>query len=239
MTEAEWLAANSPWRMLRSLQFTQSDRKQRLAAVAICRHIWHLLTDERSRHAVLVGERYADGLAEKQELLGADTDADAACHETPSCEARAAWFVSSDTCYYLRNEGMPRIDNHHRGPLPQEVSTQAIDAVLHSKLVVAPAMYTTWVEDEVAEQAAHIALIREIFGNPFRPVAVNPEWRTSTVMQLARGIYDNRNFSDLPILADALQDAGCDCDDILNHLRDANATHVRGCWALDLVLGKE
>ncbi|MFO0825824.1 MAG: hypothetical protein U0792_22340 [Gemmataceae bacterium] len=59
------------------------------------------------------------------------------------------------------------------------------------------------------------------------------------MMQLARGIYDNRNFGDLPILADAFQDAGCDCDDILNHFRDTKAAHVRGCWALDLVLGRE
>ncbi|MBA4191715.1 MAG: hypothetical protein C0467_27360 [Planctomycetaceae bacterium] len=79
----------------------------------------------------------------------------------------------------------------------------------------------------------------DIFGNPFRPVVVDPTWRTSTVTQLARGIYDDRTFDVLPILADALQDAGCDCDDILNHFRDPNATHVRGCWALDLVLGKE
>ncbi|WP_439623536.1 hypothetical protein [Gemmata sp.] len=58
-------------------------------------------------------------------------------------------------------------------------------------------------------------------------------------MQLARGIYDQRTFDQLPILADALQDAGCDADAILDHFRDPTATHVRGCWALDLVLGKE
>ncbi len=66
-----------------------------------------------------------------------------------------------------------------------------------------------------------------------------PSWSTSTVMQLARGIYNDLAFERMPILADALQDAGCDNDDILNHFRDPNATHVRGCWALDLVLGKE
>jgi hypothetical protein len=57
-------------------------------------------------------------------------------------------------------------------------------------------------------------------------------------MALAHQMYDGRDFSAMPILADALQDAGCDCEDILNHLRDPNATHVRGCWALDLILGK-
>jgi hypothetical protein len=82
-------------------------------------------------------------------------------------------------------------------------------------------------------------LFREIFGNPFRPVAFNPAWRTTDVMLLARGSYDEKAFDRMPILADALQDAGCDSEDILHHLRDATATHVRGCWALDLVLGKE
>ncbi|MCE9566329.1 MAG: hypothetical protein K8U57_30260 [Planctomycetes bacterium] len=82
-------------------------------------------------------------------------------------------------------------------------------------------------------------LIRDIFGNPFRPVAVESAWLTSTVTALAEGMYANRDFSAMPILADALQDAGCENADILNHLRDPNTTHVRGCWAVDLVLGKE
>jgi hypothetical protein len=83
------------------------------------------------------------------------------------------------------------------------------------------------------------SILREVFGNPFRSVTFDPAWRTSTVLALAQGIYDDKVFDRLPILADALQDAGCDNDDILCHLRDATAPHVRGCWALDLVLGKE
>jgi hypothetical protein len=71
------------------------------------------------------------------------------------------------------------------------------------------------------------------------PVVCNPEWRTSDVALLSKRIDESREFSALPILADALQDAGCDADDLLNHLRDTTAAHVRGCWALDLVLGKE
>ena len=81
--------------------------------------------------------------------------------------------------------------------------------------------------------------IADIFGNPFRPLAFDAAWRTSDVMALAIGIYESRDFSAMPILADALQDAGCNSDEILNHLRDPHATHVRGCWALDLVLGRE
>jgi hypothetical protein len=82
------------------------------------------------------------------------------------------------------------------------------------------------------------ALLRDIFGNPFRPVAFDPAWRTSTAVALAEQMYDSRDFGAMPILADALQDAGCDSEDILNHCR-APGDHVRGCWVVDLVLGKE
>lgn len=85
-----------------------------------------------------------------------------------------------------------------------------------------------------------VLLLREVFGPlPFRSVAVDPQWWTSTVLQLAAGIYDERAFDRMPILADALQDAGCEDEDVLTHLRDAKQVHARGCWALDLVLGKE
>jgi len=81
-------------------------------------------------------------------------------------------------------------------------------------------------------------LLRDIFGNPFRPVACDASWLTSDVVALARGIYDDRAFDRMPILADALQDAGCDNDEVLNHCRDAAQVHVRGCWVVDLLLGK-
>ncbi len=81
-------------------------------------------------------------------------------------------------------------------------------------------------------------LLRDIVGNPFRPVAFSPAWRTSTAVSLARAVYESRDFGAMPILADALQDAGCDSDDILAHCRDTSLTHVRGCWVTDFVLGK-
>jgi hypothetical protein len=81
------------------------------------------------------------------------------------------------------------------------------------------------------------ALLRDIVGNPFRPVAFDPNWRTSTAVALATRMYDSRDFSVMPILADALQDAGCDHPDILAHCRD-DGPHARGCWVVDLVLGK-
>ena len=80
--------------------------------------------------------------------------------------------------------------------------------------------------------------LRDIFGNPFRPVTLLPEWRTSTVLALATGIYEEKAFDRMPILADALQDSGCTNEDILNHCR-SETVHTRGCWCVDLLLSKE
>ena len=80
-------------------------------------------------------------------------------------------------------------------------------------------------------------LFRCVFGNPFRPVAVDPGWRTEAVVALARGMYDGRDFAAMPVLADALEDAGCDHPDVLAHCRDPQGVHVRGCWVVDGVLG--
>lgn len=88
------------------------------------------------------------------------------------------------------------------------------------------------------ELAAQCAIVRDIFADPFRPVAFSPAWRTETVVLIARGMYESRDFSGMPVLADALQEAGCENEEILNHCRDAKATHVRGCWVVDHVLDK-
>jgi hypothetical protein len=81
------------------------------------------------------------------------------------------------------------------------------------------------------------SLLRDIFGNPFRPTALDPSWRTSAVTALASQMYESRDFANMPILADALEDAGCDNADIIAHCHGAGP-HVRGCWVVDLVLGK-
>ena len=88
------------------------------------------------------------------------------------------------------------------------------------------------------EYARQANILREVMGNPFRPITLSPDWRTDTALALARQKYELRDFTAMPILADALQDAGCDSADILDHCRDANQMHVRGCWVVDLVLGK-
>jgi hypothetical protein len=83
-------------------------------------------------------------------------------------------------------------------------------------------------------------LLRDVAGpRPFRPVSLFSAWRTDTALSLARQMYESRDFSTMPILADALQDAGCDSPDVLDHCRDPNGTHVRGCWVVDLILGRD
>ncbi|HJZ59825.1 MAG TPA: hypothetical protein VKE74_33090 [Gemmataceae bacterium] len=81
-------------------------------------------------------------------------------------------------------------------------------------------------------------LLRDVFGNPFCPVAADHSWLTSTAVALASQMYDSRDFGAMPILADAIQDAGCDNADILDHCRGPGP-HVRGCWVVDLLLGRE
>jgi hypothetical protein len=88
--------------------------------------------------------------------------------------------------------------------------------------------------DETSKQAG---IVRDIFGNPFRPTAFDPAWRTSPALALAKGMYDDRRFDDLPLLADALEEAGCSDEEILGHCRGPGP-HARGCWVLDLILGK-
>jgi hypothetical protein len=83
-----------------------------------------------------------------------------------------------------------------------------------------------------------IDLLRCIAGNPFRPVTLDPVWLTTDVVAMARGMYEARDFSAMLILADALQDAGCEHAGVLDHCRDPHGSHVRGCWVVDLLLGK-
>jgi hypothetical protein len=93
-----------------------------------------------------------------------------------------------------------------------------------------------------AERTPLCDLLRDIVGNPFRPAPAVDEavlrWSDGTVRRIAEGIYEERAFDRLPILADALLDAGCDNEELLAHLR-TEGPHVRSCWALDLLLGRE
>jgi hypothetical protein len=226
MTETDWLAATDPGPLLEFLGSAATARKLRLFACACCRRIWDRLVDERSRLAVSVSERYADGMATDEELIEAADNVD---QEVPSDE----WAA----CYAIN----PSWDSGY-GPGGQTAThSYAYWAAIHcaneASGNIAGGVPPRPVVGIVAEQAQQACLLRDIFGNPFRPVTADPTWVTSTVLALAAQMYDSRAFDRLPILADAIQDAGCDNEDILNHCRQPG-THVRGCWVIDLVLKK-
>ena len=223
MTAAEWKGCDDPAPMLDHLGPAAPHRKVRLLCVSCCRRLDDLLNHPDARRALDVAERWADGACGAGERKVARRAAQAAA-EQASRASLADNRTFSDSAAFAVKQSL------HKGRPPAfHICYAAAEA--RSKYTGAAARH--------AEQLAQCGLIRDIFGNPFRPIAFNPAWRTSDVVLLASGTYAERAFDRMPILADALQDAGCDSDDLLTHLRDANATHVRGCWALDLVLGKE
>jgi len=238
VTEAWWKGATDPVLMLEWLcygEYGESlsphpySRKLRLCVCAFCRQIWHLLNDPRSRNAVIVAEQFADGLVTAEHLFKVNQQAVYAAYAAdPSLHHDAETSLHADSVRHLAAADAVRM-----------VSTQSILATALAALNnVARATSSLSVEMMRPEQGLQATLVREIFGNPFREVTVDPTWLTSTVVSLAQGIYDERAFDRLPILADALEDAGCTNADMLNHCRQPGE-HVRGCWPLDLLLGKE
>ena len=209
--EAEWLACPDPLTLVQYNTGRFTNRKHRLFACASCRLAWDQLTDPRSRAAVEVGERFADGIATPEELLRAHTEA----------------------LNVLRPAGLM---------LPFSLAEAALEAAAPrpSVATVVRAWGHTRRHPRSAEAARLAALLREVLGNPFRPVNVNPAWLTwdgGCIQSLARRIYDERGFAALPVLADALEEAGCSDADILRHCREPGP-HVRGCWVVDFLLGK-
>jgi hypothetical protein len=197
--------------MLQFLRDGSRARRLRLFAVACCRRVANIADSD----TVAVAERAADGLATEEELAQA------------RAESERAYGLSVGQFSYVP----PPPDVHVEGAVMAVASPSAPDAAASASGETA-----AFVGD--GELRAQAALLRDIFGNPFRPVAFSPEWRTDTAVALARQMYEAREFSAMPILADALQDAGCDSAEILDHCRGPGP-HVRGCWVVDLVLGKE
>ena len=112
------------------------------------------------------------------------------------------------------------------------VATQAVEAARWRANSLSPS------GARMEEQPAQADLLRDIFGNPFRPIEFHPSWRSETAVTLASAIYEERAFDRMSILADALEEAGCDHAEMLTHCR-GSGPHVRGCWVVDLVLGKK
>ena len=213
MTEAKWLACDDPEQMLRFSRERESERKLRLLACAACRRVWDYLGDS-SRDAVGAGEQFADGLISEREV------------ESTSSAA-------SDEMLTVLADGDERKAGFAFG-----ASSTAATPLFHGDGKGGCAVLSSLSDGDAAGTIAQAALFRDIFGNPFRPVAFSPEWRTDIALALARQMYESRDFGAMPILADALQDAGCDSEEILDHCR-GDGPHVRGCWVVDLVLGKE
>jgi hypothetical protein len=224
MIEAEWLASADPEAMLPFLDGKASDRKLRLFACACCRRVWHLLTDAQSRHAIEVAERYADGRAGVKDLAGAKMLAAGAASRTDRAAWAAYWTTSPRAAGSVWN-----------------ASTAAVEAAARAAARAADTdRDAAWRSAHSASAREQAHLLRDLFGALFRPAALDPAWLAwhgGTVARIARTIYDERRFGDLPILADALEEAGCSSGAILGHCRGPG-DHVRGCWVVDLVLGK-
>jgi hypothetical protein len=208
MTEQEWLAGTDPEPMLNYFRPLWSERRRRLFACACCREVWGLLS-ERSRRIVATSERLADGRATAEELQ-------AVC--------RAAWT------------DWP---GNYVGWSERELTEAAAAGKVHQ------AAWAAWKAAFLAQpwhngqRRRQCALLREMIGNPFRSAVLDPtwlHWNGETIARLAQKMYEDGHFGDLPILADALEEAGCDNADVLAHCRGGD--HVRGCWVVDLILQK-
>jgi hypothetical protein len=203
MTEQEWMQATDPRPMLKFLRGKTSERKLRLFACAWAWDYWSRMHDERSRGAFITAERFADKLADLSALHAAYADAWEALRKADtSWAAGAAWAAWAAS--YERYD---------------------IDSAIA----------------QIEYQTARISWplgasrLRCLFGNPFRPITLNPVWliwHGGLLVSMAQKMYDSHDFTDMPVLADALEEAGCQDQDILGHCR-SGGEHVRGCWVVD------
>jgi len=225
MTEQEWLGEQwGAQTMLCSLlksgkvQRTKAGRRKlRLFACGCCRLVWNLLTDPRSREAVSVAEQFAEGLTSKEELSKA--------------------FQSARVPAYLPT--VPGVGDRTAASMAAYAAFEKpSSAAFH--MTALPIDLTGYRAEDRERDAAVRRLLLCVFGNPFRPVVTERRWlawNERTVVKIAQAIYEERAFERLPILADALEDAGCTNEDLLNHCRQPGV-HARGCWVLDLLLDK-
>jgi len=222
MTEAEWLECGDPDETLFQLANRVNDRKLRCFVSACCRRIWYLFTNKVARKAVEALEQYADGLTTREELER--------CHKAVNAlyegalKGRYKFRTSLNVFAVATFASIGEFD--FKDVL--EVAAQTRYAVMDGG-------------DVEVERAAQAALLRDICANPYRSLPKLEGrwliWTSGTIGKLACAIYDERAFDQLPILADALEEAGCTNADILNHCRQPGE-HVRGCWVIDLLLGK-
>jgi hypothetical protein len=226
MTEAEWDTSTELPALLGCLSHCRgiSERKLRLFGVACCRFNTDVFTDARLVRALEFSEAIADGRhneRERAEIEPAVFDVFESQLDRPIADGS----LPSD----------PFISLMRTEPYTFGAAAHCAEILEWVADVASPFAFDG-IQQELHYE--HCAQLRDIFGNPFRAVAFDPTWRTDTAVAIAQQMYDSREFGAMPILADALQDAGCEDEQVLLHCRDASATHVRGCWVCDLVLGK-
>jgi hypothetical protein len=250
MTEAEWLECTHPTPMLEFLRGKASDRKLRLFACACCRRICQYLKDKDSRRLVEVAESFADGAASAIQLYttwNRAADAQEAIHyeggdAVDQSAAEAVLGLKEELLITQVFEGI------------EEAAGEARAGEAWERVYNTPGKDYRTQEAEhndeceagaEAEQVVQSALLRDLLGNAFRPVFIDAAWLTPIVISLATAGYKERSLPSgeldqarLAVLADALEEAGCTDTSILEHLRSPGP-HVRGCWAVDLLIGKE
>jgi hypothetical protein len=212
MTEEEWLTSPNPRLLLDAVRDRAGARKLRLFACACVRRVWDLLTAEEGRQAVQVAERFADDEVSQTEL-----------YQAPGRVRRTRRFLPPSAV-----------------GTPHSYALFAAGCAVHANVVLAfgetPLLAVR--AAGLGERAAQADLVRCLFGNPFRPAPTfDPAWRTPTVLAIARQAYEEHDFGVLPVLADALEEAGCDDAEILAHGRNPGP-HARGCFVVDGILGR-
>jgi hypothetical protein len=230
MTEQEWLTASDPTPLMEFLREKVSDRKVRLSAVACVRPVENSFTRVRLKEAVAAAELFADGATSAEKLATVAGDIRTLMSHMAPFPANAAAYAT-----ILQ----PALKSFYDASI-YVLQFHCFAARASSK--GANRRQVNRARDTEHSRQTHI--VRDIFGNPFRPVTFSPAWRTPLVTALAQTIYDDRhlpsglfNNRSMAVLADALEEAGCDNAEILNHCRQPGV-HVRGCWVVDLLLGK-
>jgi hypothetical protein len=246
MTEQEWLSTREVGDMESLLFDTNrfSKRKMRLVSLEACKHILHLLPDANCISVFEWAAQYSDGLVGEQGFLALSRHFATATGERDSAATEAAIRAvlalgpaeapDAATAQVVDAKGIEAMVR--AGCIsPTLTSTEVSQVIQDARGSPVHEVFTRACE---AEELAIANVVREIFGNPFRPVTIEPAWQTATVVSIGQAMYDERAFDRMAILADALEDAGCIDAELLAHCRGPGP-HVRGCWVLDLLLGKE
>ena len=216
MTEQDWLQVGDPISMLEYVQASATDRKLRLFSIACYRAWWDKIEDENAKLVVEFAERLADEKLTKRERK---------LHN----ELFDDMFGDSEDGQLFVG-GLTSDSMHHTYHVVVEAYGSNAASVI-SKLVLDS---FAWGRARPKERRRQCNDIRDIFGNPFRPMTFDPKWQTPTVTAMAQAMYEDRDFTAMPILGDALEEAGCINEDILQHCRGMSG-HVRGCWVVDLL----